>query len=422
MQPLLDAVVNYLPSPLDIPPVSGFHPATEEPVVRETSEAAPTSALVFKIVHDPYMGKMVFVRVYSGRLRKGQNVYNPRTRRRERLMRLLRLHANEHEDVDTLYAGEIGALGGVKDMATGDTLCAEHKPVVLERIRFPEPVVSMAVEPRTQSDREGLLKALAALSEEDPTFRVSVNADTGQTLINGMGELHLDIIKNRLWREYKVQANAGAPMVAYRETVTQPARAEHTFDREIGGRRQFARVALAVVPAERGSGASTEVAVSPVVLPPALREAVVAGIEDGLATGLLGHFPITDLVVRVEDAACDAEDSTDIAFRTAAVMAFREAVRQAAPALLEPIMAVEIVTPAETLGDVLGDLHARRGKVKHLASQETVQVVRAEVPLMELFGYATTIRSLTRGRASYTMEPRMFDRVPEQIQKRILSR
>ncbi|MBI2442019.1 MAG: elongation factor G [Lentisphaerae bacterium] len=422
VQPVIDAVVDYLPSPLDIPGVQGFHPKTEEIISRRANDAEPLAALAFKIVNNPYMGKMIFVRVYAGCLKKGQNVFNPRTRRRERVLRLLKLHADEHEDVECLSAGEIGALAGVKDITTGDTLSAENKPIVLERIRFPEPVVSMAVEPRTQADRETLLRSLTALSEEDPTFKVSTHPDTGQTLINGMGELHLEIIKDRLMREYKVQAKAGEPTVAYRETITKEGAAAHCFDREIGGRRHFGGVTLALAPAPRQAGNSIDFQVPPEKLPREFCEAARAGIHDALATGRLGHFPVVDVMVLVTEADFDQRDSTENAFRTAAIMAFREAFAQAAPVLLEPIMELEIVTPAETMGDVLGDLNARRGKVKGMVSQPPLQIIRAEAPLAELFGYATAIRSLTRGRASYTMEPLIFAIVPEQLQQRILER
>ncbi len=422
VRPLLDAVTRYLPSPRDVPPVRGFHPKSQEPQDRPADAQAPLSALAFKLVNDPYMGKLAFVRVYSGRLEKGQTVFNPRTRRRERILRLLQLHADKHEDLDLLEAGGIGALAGVKDIATGDTLCAENKPIVLERIRFPEPVVSMAVEPKTQADRDELTRALEALSEEDPTFKVARHPDTGQMLVSGMGELHLEIIKDRLWREYKVRANAGEPMVAYRETLGGSAGAAHCFDREIAGSRQFGGLELALAPAARQAGNSIAFDVSPEALPEAFRDDVAAGLQDALATGLLGPFPIVDVAVRVVAAEWHPKDSTGTAFRTAAVMAFREAFRRASPVILEPIMALDIVAPAETLGDVLGDLSARRGKVKGLGSQPPAQIIRAEVPLAELFGYTTAIRSLTRGRAHYTMEPLLFEVVPEQIQQRILSR
>ncbi len=422
IQPLLDAVADYLPSPLDVPPVKGVHPRSGESLERLTGDAEPLSALLFKIIHDPYMGKMGFARVYSGCLKKGQNVYNARSGRRERALRLLLMHANEHEDVDALCAGDIGAVVGLKDAVTGDTLCAEHKPIALERIRFPEPVMAMAIEPKSQADRETLDKALRALGDEDPTFAVGTNAATGQLIINGMGELHLEIIRDRLLREYRVLANTGAPMVAFRETITRPGNGRHEFDRDIGGRRQFGAIALSLAPGARQAGNRVEFKVHPDLLPAVFRPAVEAGIRDGLATGVLGHFAMVDVSVTVTGAASHPVDSTEVAFHTAAALAFREAALGSAPALLEPIMALEIYTPSEFMGDVLGDLSARRGKVTEHESHPPMQVLRADVPLAELFGYATTIRSLTRGRANYTMEPKVFARVPEDIQQRLLSR
>ncbi|MCG2679017.1 MAG: elongation factor G [Kiritimatiellae bacterium] len=422
IQPLIDAVVDYLPSPLDIPPVQGVHPKTEDAISRPTGDFEPFSGLAFKVVNNSFMGKMIFVRVYSGCLKKGQNVYNPRTNKRERVMRILLMHADEHADIETLYSGEIGAIVGLKDVSTGDTLCLEHKPIVLERIRFPEPVVAMAVEPKTQADREALTKALQAMSDEDPTFCVTKDADTGQTLINGMGELHLEIIRDRIWREYHVAANTGEPTVAYRETISRPGTGEYEFDRDIGGKRQFGKIRLDLEPTGRQSGNPIEFKVSPIQLPAIFRSAVEEGIRDGMVTGVLGHFAMMDIRVAVSAAVAHPVDSTEVAFRTAAIMAFREAVQNAAPVLLEPIMALEIFTPSEYMGDVLGDLNARRGKVKELASQPPLRIIRADVPLAELFGYTTKIRSLTRGRAGYTMEPRVFEIVPEEIQQRILSR
>jgi len=422
IQPLIDAVVDYLPSPLDIPPVQGVHPKTEDAISRPTGDFEPFSGLAFKVVNNSFMGKMIFVRVYSGCLKKGQNVYNPRTNKRERVMRILLMHADEHADIETLYSGEIGAIVGLKDVSTGDTLCLEHKPIVLERIRFPEPVVAMAVEPKTQADREALTKALQAMSDEDPTFCVTKDADTGQTLINGMGELHLEIIRDRIWREYHVAANTGEPTVAYRETISRPGTGEYEFDRDIGGKRQFGKIRLDLEPTGRQSGNPIEFKVSPIQLPAIFRSAVEEGIRDGMVTGVLGHFAMMDIRVAVSAAVAHPVDSTEVAFRTAAIMAFREAVQNAAPVLLEPVMALEIFTPSEYMGDVLGDLNARRGKVKELASQPPLRIIRADVPLAELFGYTTKIRSLTRGRAGYTMEPRVFEIVPEEIQQRILSR
>jgi elongation factor G len=422
IQQLLDAVVEYLPSPLDIPPIQGLHPKTHEAVTREADDFAPQSALVFKIMNDPYMGRLAFARVYSGQVKRGQNLYNARTRKRERVMKLAVLHAEERTEVETLHAGEIGAIVGFKQATTGDTLCAEHMPVELERIRFPEPVIAMAIEPKSQADRDKLNEALTALAAEDPTCVVSVDEDTGQTLLSGMGELHLEILKDRMLREFKVQANAGRPTVAYRETILKESLGEHVFDREIAGQRQFARVALAVAPVARGAGVAVAFEVSSTKIPAEFREAVEQGIRDGLMTGILANYSLVDVSVRVVEGACREPESTEVAFRTAATLALRAAVKSAHPAILEPIMALEIILPAEHLGDVLNDVNARRGHVQDMVSKEAVQVIHARVPLAELFGYSTAIRSLTRGRASYTMEPACFDVVPEAIQKQLLER
>jgi elongation factor G len=422
VQQLLDAVVDFLPSPLDVPPMQGEHPKTREVVTREADDFAPLSALVFKLINDPYMGRLAFVRVYSGQLKKGQNVFNARTRKRDRVMKLVFLHANDRTEVDVIHAGEIGAVVGLKQVTTGDTLCTENMPVELERIRFPEPVISMAIEPKSQADRDKLTEALGALAAEDPTCVVSLDKDTGQTLLSGMGELHLDILKDRMFREYKVQANAGRPMVAYRETILDRGRGEHRFERDIGGQRQFAELTLEVETAPRGSGNSVEFDVPAGKLPSEFRPAVEEGIQDGLMTGILANYALTDVKVRVVGAVYHEQESTEVAFRTAAVMAFRAAVKAARPAILEPIMTLEILLPTEHLGDVLSDVSSRRGHVQDMVSKDLVQVVHARVPLAELFGYSTAIRSLTKGRASYTMEPACFDVVPEAIQQQLLER
>ena len=422
IQPLLDAVVDYLPSPLDVPAVQGRHPKTDEELERTTGDFEPLCALAFKVATEPFVGKLIFTRVYSGELRKGANVWNPRTQKRERVMRLIRLHANQREEIDALFSGEIGAIAGIKGVGTGDTLCAEQKPIVLERIVFPEPVVSMAIEPKTQADKEKMQAALADLADEDPTFRVGQNPETGQTIIQGMGELHLDILKDRMLREFKVQANAGRPMVAYRETITADGAAEFTFDRELGGKRHFAMVGLRLEKNERGAGNSVDFKISSDLMPHDFRSVVEEGIRDGLSTGVLGNFPTVDVRVSVVNGQWHPVDSSEIAFRSAASMALREAAQTARPALLEPIMALEIVAPEEHLGDVLGDLNVRRGQVKDVAQRDGVRVVEATVPLAELFGYATTLRSLTRGRAGYTMEPTRFDVVPESLCRELMNR
>jgi len=422
VQPLLDAVVNYLPSPLDVPAVHGIHPKTEEVLYREAGDFEPLSALAFKMANDPFVGKLVFVRVYSGKLEKRQNVFNPRTKKREKIGRLLRLHANSREDIEVLYTGEIGAISGLKNFTTGDTLCSENDPIVLERIVFPEPVIAMAIEPKTQADRDALKEALVSLTEEDPTFRVTMNEDTGQTIINGMGELHLEIIKDRIFREFKVQANAGKPVVAYRESAQKSASGEFTFAREIGGRGHFGHVIVRVAPRERSSGNHIAIKVSNEVIPAEFHDAINEGISDALMTGVLGNYPLVDVDVTVTGGSSHPTDSSEMAFRTAAVMALRAAVGNSSPTLLEPIMKLEVIAPGEHLGDVMNDLNGRRGRIREIEAREAVQIVHVDVPLAEMFGYSTTLRSLTKGRASYTMEPHCFEAVPDSIQETILNR
>jgi elongation factor G len=422
VQPMLDAVVDYLPSPLDVPAVEGVGVKSGKDVSREASDFEPLSGLVFKMATDKFVGKLAFVRIYSGQLKKGQNIYNPRTRKRERVGRLLRLHANHREDVEVLYAGEIGGMAGQKLFTTGDTVCAENDAILLENIEFPEPVISMAIEPKTTGDKDHLVDALADLSEEDPTFHISINEETGQTIIQGMGELHLEIIRDRILREYNVRANAGKPMVAYRESVLKPGSGRFTFDREIGGTTHFASLHLQVSPRPEGSGNAIVFDVSSSMIPQEYRAAITEGIEDALLTGVLGNFAVIDTEVKVIGGETHAVDSTEMAFRSAAVMALRDAVTHASPSLLEPIMLLEIDTPEEHLGDVLGDLNSRRGRVREIKALANVQVVQADVPLAEVFGYATSLRSLTKGRASYTMEPQAFEPVPVSMQDSILNR
>jgi elongation factor G len=422
VQPLLDAVIAYLPSPLDVPPIEGVNPKTEATLIREPDDFGPTSLLAFKLMTDPYLGRIAFVRVYSGQLKKGQNIFNPRTRKRERIMSLMQLHADDRVEVETLYSGEIGAVSGLKSVTTGDTLCVENAPVLLAGIRFPEPVMFMAVEPKTRADRDKLDAALEMLAGEDPSCVIRSDPETGQTVMSGMGELHLEILKDRMLREFKVAANTGKPMVAYHETATGKGSGRHEFDRELGGQRHYAKVVLDVGPRERGSGNSIEFDLSKSVLPEKFRASVEEGIRDGAMTGVLSRYAVTDITVRVVDATVDPEFSTEVAFRTAATMAFREAVTAAKPEFLEPIMALEIVTPAEYMGDVLGDINSRRGKVREMTNRGVLQVVHAGVPLAELFGYSTAIRSLTRGRANYTMEPEQFDIAPAQLKNELLNR
>jgi elongation factor G len=422
VQQLLDAVVDYLPSPIEVLPAEGVHPKTGETATREANDGGPLAALVFKVVNDSYVGRMACVRVYSGRLKRGQNVFNPRTRVRERLARLVRLHADNREEIEELYSGEIGAIVGLRESTTGDTLCVENAPVALEGMRFPEPVMFMAIEPKTRADRDKLNESLAALCAEDPTWRIRTDEETGQTIVSGMGELHLEILSDRLRREFNVAANTGKPMVAYRETVSGAGEATSAFDREIGGRRHYAAVRVAVQPLERAAGVRIEYDVSDRAIPREFRAVILAGIEDGVATGVLGRFPLTDIAVRVVGGIFETEVSTEVAFRTAAVMAFRDAVKAAVPELLEPIMRLEIVAPTEQMGDLLGDLSGRRGKVREMKSRGDLRIIEAGVPLAELFGYSTVCRSLTRGRGSYTMEPEHFAIVPKGIRESILDR
>lgn len=422
IQPLLDAVVDYLPSPVDVPPVEGWRPKTGEKEQRIASDFGPTTALVFKVAVDSYVGRLVYVRVYSGVVESGRQIFNPRTRRRERLGRIVRLHAEKREDIPALFSGEIGGVLGLKDATTGDTLCAEHRPIVLEAMKFPEPVVAMAVEPASSADRETLEQTLRAIADEDPTFRVSTDPETGQLIARGMGELHLEIIKDRLQREFNLRVRTGKPMVAYRETVENPGVGEYTFARVIGGKSHFAAVSVRVEPLERGEGKRVELAAAAEEIPAEFRPEVLGGVEDTLSTGVLGNYPVTDVLVEVIRGRSHPSDSTDVAFRNAAGMATREALLAAGPVLLEPIMDLEIVVPDEFIGEVLGDVVGRRGKVVHVESKGQSKVVRAEVPLAEMFGYATALRSLTRGRASYTMEPLRFEPVPGSLMGKILGR
>lgn len=420
IQPLLDAVVDFLPSPLDVPAITGRRPKTLQEEERPPGDHEPATALVFKIAVDPYVGKLVYIRVYSGIIKSGSHVYNPRTRKRERVGRIVRLHANQREDVPALFSGEIGGLLGIKGVTTGDTLCSEHRPVILETIHFPEPVVSMAIEPMSSSDRESLQKALEAIAEEDPTFRVAVDPETGQLIARGMGELHLEVVKERVEREFRVRARSGRPMVAYRETVEKEAVGEYTFERVIGGKGHFAAVSARVSPRPRGAGNQVELTASAEEIPAEFRAEVRAGVEDVLTTGVLGNYPVVDIRVDVFAGKAHPADSSDTAFRNAATMAVRDALVAADPLLLEPIMDLEIIAPDEFIGEVLSDIVGRRGKVVSVESKADSKIVRAEVPLAEMFGYATGLRSLTRGRASYTMEPLRFEVVPGSLAQRLL--
>ena len=425
VQPLLDAICRYLPSPNDRPPVPATDLKSGEQVLRKQEDDELLTSLIFKIATDPYVGKLFFVRIYGGILKKGANAYNPRTKKRERIMKIVRLFADDQIEVDELKAGDIGAIVGLKDVTTGDTLCAEMKPCYLERITAPQPVLFMAIEPKSSADKDKLVESMKALAAEDPTCQFREDEETGQTILSGMGELHLEILVDRLKREFKCAANVGKPMVSYVETVTAPAVKAFTFDRELGGKRHAVTLAIEIRPLERGKGVQVDVSrdFRNTLPDPKLADVVVQGLRDGVATGVLARFPMTDLAVcAVRCTLVDPEISDEIAFRSAAVMGFREAAEAAAPEFLEPIMKLEITTPPESVGEVLGDLNARRGTVLDMEQRGDMQIVHARVPMAQMFGYSTAIRSLTKGRASYSMEPSDFALVPRNVREELLAR
>ena len=425
VQPLLDAVCDFLPSPNDRPPVPATDLKSGAPVTRQQNDSELLTSLVFKIATDPYVGKLFFVRVYGGVLKKGANAFNPRTRKRERIMKIVRLFADDQIEVEELHAGDIGAVVGLKEVTTGDTLCAEMKPCYLERITAPQPVMFLAIEPKSSADKDKLVASMQALAAEDPTCQFREDEETGQTILSGMGELHLEILVDRLKREFKCAANVGKPMVSYCETVTQPALKDFTFDRELGGKRHAVGLKIEIRPLERGQGVKVELARDFVnlVLDKHLQECVRQGLADGVATGVLARYPMTDLAVTCLSATLvDPEVSDEVAFRSAAMMGFREAAEAAAPEFLEPIMKLEITTPPESVGEILGDLNSRRGAVLDMDMRGDLQVIHARVPLAQMFGYATAIRSLTKGRASYSMETDQFELAPKNVREEILSR
>lgn len=423
IQPLLDAVVHYLPSPLEVPPVQGVDLRTGETVEKTADDSAPLAGLIFKVAVDAYSSRLLFARVYSGVLRKGMSIYNPRTKTRERVGRLIRMHANSQTETEAIFSGEIGVMAGLEKFTTGDTFCAEHAQVALDRIEFPEPVMFMAIEPKSRADKDKLEAALALLVDEDPTCRVRLDDETGQTIMSGMGELHLEVLRDRLLREFKVPANAGKPMVSYYETVTGSAVGRHTFDREFGGKRQAASVELHVSAAARGTGNQIEVKLARNTVPPEFWTAIEQGVQDALMTGVLVRYPMRDVKVRIVGGGIiDHDSASEMAFRTAAIMAFREAATAAGPELLEPIMSVELVAPPECTGDLMGDLNGRRGQVREMTTRGDTQIIKVGVPLAELFGYSTAIRSLSRGRASYSMEPELFAVVPRAVKEVLLNR
>ncbi|PDW03480.1 elongation factor G [Candidatus Viridilinea mediisalina] len=428
VQKLLDAVAEYLPSPLDRPGVAGTLPGHvmgeegAEVITRETSDAAPFAGLVFKIVADPYVGKLAYFRVYSGTIEKGSYVLNTTRGQRERLGRILQMHANHREDIDTVYAGDIAAMVGPKQSFTGDTICDPDKPIVLESIRFPEPVVELAIEPKTKADQDKMAIALNRLSEEDPTFRVYTDQETGQTIIKGMGELHLEVIVDRMRREYKVEANQGKPQVSYRETITQGAEIHTRFIRQTGGKGQFAEVKLRFEPQEAGSGFEFVNGIVGGAIPREYIPAVEQGIKEAMQTGVMAGYPVVDLKATLYDGSFHEVDSSEMAFKIAASMSLKDGVRKGRPQLLEPIMKVETTTPEDFLGTVLGDLNSRRGQVEGMEARGNAQVVRAFVPLASMFGYTTDLRSATQGRATSSMEFAHYAPLPDALAKEIIEK
>jgi len=419
---MLDCVVDCLPSPLDIPPVTGVNPDTGAIETRAPEANAPFSALAFKIMNDPFVGQLVFVRVYSGTLNSGSGVYNSTREKKERVGRLVRMHANKREEIEAVSAGDIAAVVGLKDTRTGDTLCDTNKPIVLESMDFPTPVIAVAIEPKTKADEEKLGLSLARLALEDPTFKVNVDPETNQTLIHGMGELHLEIIVDRLLREFKVEANVGKPQVAYRETVRQPAEAHGRFVRQTGGRGQFGDVWLAITPGVAGSGVVFENKLKGPSIPREYVPAVEKGVKEAAETGVLAGYPVVDVMVALTDGSYHEVDSSEMAFKIAASMGFKDGCRKAKPVLLEPVMDVEVVCPSEYQGAVVGDLNSRRGKIVAMEARGGAQVIRASVPLGQMFGYATDVRSMTQGRATYTMQFARYEEVPRPIAEEIIAK
>ncbi len=424
VQPMLDAVVDYLPSPLDLPPTVGTRPGSpEETLERPADDSAPFAALAFKIMTDPYVGKLTYLRVYSGSLRKGATVMNTTRERKERIGRLLQMHANHREDKNAIFAGDIVAAVGLKQTTTGDTLSDPDHQIVLEALEFPEPVIHVAVEPKTKADQDKLGKALFALSEEDPTFRVRTDEETGQTVISGMGELHLEVLVDRMLREFNVDANVGKPQVAYRETIRKAVeKVEERYVRQTGGRGQYGHVVIEVEPTGPGGGYEFIDKITGGVIPKEYIPAVDAGIQEALTSGVLAGYPTVDVRVTLTFGSYHEVDSSEMAFKIAGSMAVKKALRMADPVLLEPVMAVEVVTPDDYMGDVIGDLSSRRGKVEGMEQRGNSHVVRAQVPLADMFGYATDLRSRTQGRATYTMQFHAYNEVPDSIAKEIIAR
>jgi len=422
VHPLLDAIVDFLPSPPDVPPVVGHHPRTGEPEIRKPSDAEPFSALVFKIMSDPFVGSLAYFRVYSGKARIGSVLYNANKDEEERISRLLEMHANKRKEVKEVYAGDIAALASMKNVSTGDTLCLRSQPIVLESIKFPDPVISATIEPRSKVEHAKLAAALKKVIREDPTFKVAPDPQTGQTLVYGMGELHLEIIMDRLGREFGVQAHLGKPQVAYKETLLESAQGEGRYIRQTGGRGQYGHCRITVEPLARGGGFvfgdGTKGGLIPREFIPSIRD----GVREAMEAGVLAGFPLVDVKVTLVDGSWHEVDSTPLAFKIAGSMAFRDAAASAKPVLLEPLMQLEVVTPDEYLGGIVGDLNARRGKIEGLEMRGGSRVIKALVPMAEMFGYATVLRTLTQGRGVFSMELLRYEIVPPQVGEEIIAR
>ena len=421
VQKLLDAIIDYMPAPIDIPAIKGINPDTEEEDVRHASDEEPFAALAFKIMTDPFVGKLCFFRVYSGTIEAGSTAYNPEKRSRERFGRILQMHANERKDIDKVYAGDIAAIIGTKTTTTGDTLCDESHPIILEQMVFPDPVINVAIEPKTKAGQEKMGIALAKLAEEDPTFRTYTNEETGQTIIAGMGELHLEIIVDRLLREFKVEANVGAPQVSYKETIRKEATTDMKYARQSGGKGQYGHVKITISPNEPGKGYEFINSVVGGAIPKEYIPAVDAGIQGAMQTGVVAGYNVVDVKVNLFDGSYHEVDSSEMAFKIAGSMAFKDAMKKADPVLTEPIMKVVVVTPDDYMGDVIGDISSRRGSIQSMEPVAGAQQITAFVPLAEMFGYATELRSRTQGRGQYSMEPSHFAEVPKSIQEKIIA-
>ena len=420
VQYLVDAVIDYLPSPIDIPPAKGMDPDTLAPMDAVTDDNAKFCSLAFKLWTDPFVGKLVFFRVYSGKVTKGDTIYNPRTNKRDRISRLIQIQADKREDIDTIYSGDIAAIVGIKNVTTGDTLCDEDHTILLEPPSFPDPVISMSIEPKTKLDQEKMGIALQRLAEEDPTFRVHTDEDTGQTIIAGMGELHLEIIRDRMLREFKVDANSGKPQIAYRETITSAATGEGKLIKQSGGRGQYGHVIVNVRPGERGKGIVVENKVVGGTIPKEYIPACKKGVEEAVLNGVVGGYPVIDVEIDIIDGSYHDVDSNELAFKMAAIFATKDGFKKAGAILLEPIMKVENSTPEEYQGDIMGDLSRRRASIKGIEAKNNLSIINADVPLAEMFGYSTAIRSLSKGRSSYSMEPSHFEQVPAQVLAAVL--